>query len=347
MVGLMVASSSTTTTTAPTTATASSVDHHDATSRSVVSSSPPADSTVLKERTNNTHVCFVTSIFAASLDTADQPPRADIVFQNETSPVDFFLFTNLADIPAVGWTKILKTDFTYRRYITQSRYGKFLAWQEPQLSHCATIVYFDGYLRPRKKNWASFRDLFDEIAESPSGLAQVAHPMFNGWDMKDIFKNLVHSEKDIATNANASLSWLNQQPDYTSNYTYYLNKYFGKFSWLILWFWLLVACVRRIQRLTSLLFPSLAYDPSNLRYREASTFFWDRYSRELDSWRDQPLWSYCLYHFNITPLVFTDAGRILDGGDMFVSVSKLMGFRGHRYSNATDSDALAPTRTRA
>jgi hypothetical protein len=44
------------------------------------------------------------------------------------------------------------------------------------------------------------------------------------------------------------------------------------------------------------------YDPTNEWYQNASMFFWDRFSQEVDSWRDQPLWAYTLHHFGMEPL---------------------------------------------
>jgi hypothetical protein len=88
------------------------------------------------------------------------------------------------------------------------------------------------------------------------------------------------------------------------------------------------------------LFLFAAYDPSNQLYRKVSSFFWDRYSQEVDSWRDQPLWSYCVHHFNVTPLVFTKKGAIIFGGDYFEPNPKQMGFGGHTYTEKSDNDAL-------
>jgi hypothetical protein len=34
---------------------------------------------------------------------------------------------------------------TYRRFITQSRWGKFMAWKDPEMEACQTIFYFDGH----------------------------------------------------------------------------------------------------------------------------------------------------------------------------------------------------------
>jgi hypothetical protein len=76
--------------------------------------------------------------------------------------------------------------------------------------------------------------------------------------MTRIFKFIVSNKKELPANVNATMQWLREQPDFKEKIPYYLNKYF-------------------------------AYDPLNPQYREVSTFFWDRYSLELDSWRDQPL----------------------------------------------------------
>jgi hypothetical protein len=81
---------------------------------------------------------------------------------------------------------------------------------------------------------------------------------------------------------------------------------------------------------------SAAYDPSNPRIQEASSFFWDRYSQELDSWRDCPLWSYTLHHFKITPAVLF---KTEEKGELFIMDKKAMGFGGHRYDKSNDHDA--------
>jgi hypothetical protein len=82
---------------------------------------------------------------------------------------------------------------------------------------------------------------------------------------------------------------------------------------------------------------STAYDPSNQRFQEASSFFWDRYSQELDSWRDQPLWSYTLHHFNITPEVLFKEGK---RRQLFIMLpAATMGFGGHIHGESNDQDA--------
>jgi hypothetical protein len=46
-----------------------------------------------------TLLCFISSIFGENVKDADQPQNVENVFPNATSPVEFFLFTNLKDLP--------------------------------------------------------------------------------------------------------------------------------------------------------------------------------------------------------------------------------------------------------
>jgi hypothetical protein len=74
-----------------------------------------------------------------------------------------------------------------------------------------------------------------------------------------------------------------------------------------------------------------AYDPSNPHYQQLSRFFWKHYANETGSWRDQPMWAYSLYHFNITPMILTSNGNIERGGDLFQH-GGTMGWGGHVYN---------------
>ena len=73
-----------------------------------------------------------------------------------------------------------------------------------------------------------------------------------------------------------------------------------------------------------------AYDPKNEKFQQISDYFWNHYSSEVGSWRDQPMWAYTLYHFNITPMVLTTEGNIERGGNLFKPGGK-MGWGGHVY----------------
>lgn len=60
-------------------------------------------------------------------------------------------------------------------------------------------------------------------------------------------------------------------------------------------------------------------------------YFWERYSKELDSWRDQPLWAYTLCHLNIQPTQLYIAMH----GDFSRQKKR------HTYNKNTDNDATA------
>jgi hypothetical protein len=67
--------------------------------------------------------------------------------------------------------------------------------------------------------------------------------------------------------------------------------------------------------------------------------FWERYSLELDSWRDQPLWSYMIKKLNITQVPFPDNHQ-----DFFNKIIKFRGHGGHRYSAESNTDAIVAAR---
>jgi hypothetical protein len=76
------------------------------------------------------------------------------------------------------------------------------------------------------------------------------------------------------------------------------------------------------------------YDPTNENFQKATEYFWNHYSLEEDSWRDQPLWSYTLSHFHLTPLKL---------GPLFRQNGDRMGHKGHKYDATADNDAAAAT----
>jgi hypothetical protein len=255
---------------------------------------------------NNTIICFVTSVFGTSVEKADKPPNVENIFPNDTaSDHDFLLFTNLENLTSHGWTNIVLTDLPYRRFITQSRWGKFVGWRHQGLAHCGIVIYMDAYVKPQTKNGlAPFCKIAKRVSESEVGLAQITHPL-NGLSFEKILTATLKTKKDVVANTNATMQWLREQPDFAKRLPYYLNKWF-------------------------------AYDPSNPRFQEVSNFFWDRYSQELDSWRDQPLWSYSLHHFKVKPVVLYKRGT---RRDLFIENLETRGFGGHMHDESNDKDA--------
>lgn len=218
-----------------------------------------------------TKICFLQSVFGEpSHPSIDKPFNATSIRQ-DNSNYEFYYFTNMMDLDTPGWTKILLTDLPYKRHITMSRLPKFLAWKiHPILQEsCQLILYLDGHFRPRENKQKKFHKIAFNVVNSKYGLIHTTHP--KGGSLTDEFERIVSGTKDTQANVDASLKWLQAQPDWYDNCTLYWNAAFG-------------------------------YDPTNPWFQKASLYFWDHYSQEKDSWRDQPLWAYTLHHFGIQPL---------------------------------------------
>ena len=171
---------------------------------------------------NNTNkdICFLTCIFGESIETVDRPANVEW-FKNYWCHTRFLLATNIPDLPAPGWTRIVTntslpeaelgrnssndnknhnnntTLMTKQQTnIVLSRHAKFLAWEAlPGIvpANCAAVVYMDGYLAPIRYQswWALVWSIFRYPIWSP------ASPLFLGsfWDTQvpppQKFQNLV------------------------------------------------------------------------------------------------------------------------------------------------------------
>jgi hypothetical protein len=169
-------------------------------------------------------ICFVSSIFGPTVKTADRPHDFTKFQMGNTTSFQFFMYTNLGDLESPGWTKVLR-NFTYRRFITQSRWGKFMAWKDPEMNVCQTIFYFDGHFKPDASP-KLFADLAKQIRESEVGLVQRLHA--SKPSPIEEFEAILKGHKDISKNVNASIEWLQAQPDFYNNCTMYNNGFFGK-----------------------------------------------------------------------------------------------------------------------
>jgi hypothetical protein len=245
-------------------------------------------------------VCFVTALYSKSVETADR--LLDVQRWHAHYPnFGFFAFTNLQDMNMRGWTQILKTDLPYRRFITHSRWPKFMGWTLPIIQdECQAVFYMDGICSPRLGAGPLLERAAQEIADSEVGLMQYAHVKGGGAVAE--FQRVLNVKKDLPDNVIASLQWLNSQSDFRSNCTLYENRIFG-------------------------------YNPRSPTFQKAAQFLWDHYSLEQDSWRDQPLWCYVLDHFHITP-------NQLDVDGLFKWDPSRMGHAAHHYGFETDTAAL-------
>mmetsp|Transcript_59292 Transcript_59292/g.66370 ORF Transcript_59292/g.66370 Transcript_59292/m.66370 type:complete len:683 (-) Transcript_59292:60-2108(-) len=250
------------------------------------------------QKETNISICFITSQFSSSRD------RTDHLFDvRKVSPLlyksphyHFFAFSNLADLNAPGWEIIVKDFRQYKRWITASRWPKFQSFLDTKVRDtCQVIFYIDGILSP-KDNLKMFQTEARNIMNSTVQLAQRIHPHGGGAEAE--FDRIILKKKDLKKNVKASLQWLQAQSDYNMNCTLYENSIIG-----------------------------YAIDSSS--FKITANFFWDHYSKEEDSWRDQPLWCYSLNHFGITPLRLTGNGK----GTLFDQVDSRTAKGSHKYKS--------------
>jgi hypothetical protein len=90
-------------------------------------------------------VCFVTSVYSASSETADRLPGIRKL-QAASPTFRFFAFSNLPDLEDNGWIVIDKNFTQYRRFITQSRWPKFMGWKHPTIQGCQVCVNVESRL---------------------------------------------------------------------------------------------------------------------------------------------------------------------------------------------------------
>ena len=266
-------------------------------------------------------ICFVTASYASNSHDLDEITNVTKLRLDNPS-FRFVLFTNLDDIKAPGWTSIV-THLPYRRFITHSRYGKFVGWKEPLLVEmCSVVFYMDAHRSPVQ--FPSYWNLVShQILRSKDGLMQVLHKTHkkakeeeeegnnDGGSSNSLvlneYQRILSKSKDIASNLNKQVEWLKKQPDFDPiNTKLYFNGHFG-------------------------------YDPKNPRFRQVSEAFWNRYSQEIDSWRDQPLWAYFIHKYDIQPLPLP--ANTTEADDVFLKTGKV-GHGGHEYTQDADSDAL-------
>lgn len=245
-------------------------------------------------------ICFITSQYVRSPDHADKlvEVRSFLPKLANSPSVRFFAFTNVHGLKAPGWTIILKTFGTqFKRFVTQSRWPKFQAFHEPVIKdQCEVVFYMDGDVILKN----SLNDYLFEtkrILNSQAQLSQLRHNRLNLTVDKE-FKRILSSKKDIQKNVDKSLEWLHAQPDFINDCQMYANHLFG-------------------------------YALNSTAFISTANFFWSHYSKEEDSWRDQPLWCYSLHHTGTNPLSFPNSLFRLD--------QSRKGMNGHTYSIHNDS----------
>jgi hypothetical protein len=248
-------------------------------------------------------ICFVTAQFTTSAKRADKlfNPENRAVQLSQSPAVKFFAFTNLEDLEVPGWNVIVKDFGTqYKRFITQSRWPKFQGFKDPIIQQeCKVVFYIDGNIVP-KGSLMSFQNEARRILNSDVKLSQYKHsePDNNPeWE----FVRIIKHRKDIKENVRKSIQWLRSQPDYSLDCQMYENNRFG-------------------------------YAIDSKEFKDAANFFWDHYSKEEDSWRDQPLWCYSLHRQNTVPLEIPKS--------LWKVEFQRSGIGGHKYTESTNENAL-------
>lgn len=241
-------------------------------------------------------ICFLVSIYGKWASTVDKVfPVRKLPFY-ELPYYNFFGFTNLPRWDRPGWTRVVRNFPEYRRFITQSRWPKFQAWKDEQIqANCSVVFYMDSITEPIGSS-KQFQKLARQVLDSDVGFAQYRHP--GGGGAFTEFKRIAKVGKDQMSNIQRSKEWLSNQSDFSNNCTLYENRY-------------------------------IAYAVNSTSFQKATDFFWDRYSKEVDSWRDQPLWCYVLQHFNLTPLT-------LEHTKLFRMTHRRMGKNKHKYGADTE-----------
>jgi hypothetical protein len=231
---------------------------------------------------NNLRLCFITCEFAESVDHADVLPVVDMSMRQ--NPPRHFVYTNLPDdLHADGWQVLSLPPLLahqkkrYTRRITQSRWGKFLAFMDPRISErCDIVFYGDAYLlNPIDEPY--WQDLGRTIRQSEGGLMQNRQPYTH--DIPQELRRILQGGKDGREHVEQTRKWLKT------------NKFYRD---------------TRNKRKAILVYKNalFGYDPNNAKFRTMVTEFWDIYSQEQGSWRDQPYWAYFLAVHGITPIHF-------------------------------------------
>jgi len=179
-------------------------------------------------RRNAYEICFVTAVYADKVGETDLP--ADVRRMAQENPsFQFYLYTNLPQLEAPGWTKVTpKHHHHYKRYITQSRWSKFMGWQDEYINKCQFVFYLDGFFAPKNVPHL-FRSKAREILFSEVQFGQYRH--LNGGTALIELERIVEDRKDIPINIQTTLEWFKAQPDFFDNCTLYANTFIGTFSY--------------------------------------------------------------------------------------------------------------------
>ena len=214
-------------------------------------------------------ICFITSLFGKSYKDVDKPSIFD-----KNDDYDYLLFTNLDEENFNTSWKIIKVDNLSEinkcnSFIVKSRYFKFLGWKyinDILKKKYDVIFYCDCLYKPRVNiNWEYYAN---KIINSKSGIFQTLHK-------RSIFNELekiIISEKDNIEKINKSKKFLLKN-NVSFNYIITENTSFG-------------------------------YNPNNKKLLECFNDFWELYSKEILTHRDQIIWGFICWKNKLEPLIY-------------------------------------------
>ena len=238
-------------------------------------------------------ICFVSSLFSSSYNTADKP----IKFK-KSDIYDYYLFTNLNKKKfSTSWKIININDKEepylkdLKKYITKSRYFKFMTWKyfKEIKKNYDVIFYCDAtYIPKTSEDWTI---ISNDIVNSESGIIQSLHKL-NVYDELRLIKKC---KKDSNDNVKKTINFLKEH-NVPIDLKMPENTVFG-------------------------------YDPNNKNITDTFEHFWTLYSQENLTHRDQPILGYIYYLYKINPNYYSSKmSRTL-----FKLNNKSSGFNNHRY----------------
>ena len=255
--------------------------------------------TTPKSRELASQICFVTSLFSDNPKLIEREgPYPVANYTNSHSAFRYYYFTNVdpEGLPSNGWEIIQLQNMNFDRYITQSRWPKFMGFRHRKLQSCKAIIYSDANRPPKDLEYAEWKGLVEKVLESKDGIMQDRRPSKE--TIFDEMHSIVARDKDIAANIDASKKWFLDQDDFHNDAPGWWNM-------------------------------ALIMDPSNARLQELLTTLWAHYSQELGSWRDQPLWRYLVDKLDMEPLDL----RLEGGHSKFFARVKSSGKHHHYDAN--------------
>lgn len=233
----------------------------------------------MQSSTEAKDICFVTSLFSDNPKLIEREGPYPITnYTNKHPSFKYYYFTNVHGLPSNGWELIVMDDMdkSFTRFITQSRWPKFMGFRHNKLQECKAIIYSDANRPPKDLGINIWGDLVKRVLGSSSGIMQDKRP-----GKATIFEemhSIVVRKKDISANIDISKKWFLEQEDFHDDAKGWWNM-------------------------------ALIYDPSNMQLQELFTTLWARYSDEEGSWRDQPLYRYLVDKLDVEPLPLSGDGH--------------------------------------